>query len=403
MMARNESKIVADFVTEITAGKPFVFMIMPYKEGYAFFEKVQKIVGNSVGLACIRADHVHASGHDLLAKIHLLIDRSELVMADISTHSPNVFYEVGYAVGTNKPMLLLSKADAEMPTDLKGMEKISYRDDREGIEKFSVLLAEHLVLRLNSNLPILRDMLQAKDPNPSFILASPKPPGPQSRIRGQVYDQRTFSDNMGVLGLIQAFGAFMGERADIELISAEFCSPNILEEDVNLYLIGSDKVNPITKELLPKIQQEGKKWIFAPLIGEKQDGDYINCLYEDEISEARIIRGNVREVVVPDGGETAIIHTMDYGIIIRAPHPNPAFSNRIILIMAGPHSLGTGAACLAATHSSLIRDIQAALPNKRDLADKSKSIWALVQGRARENDYMLDVDGVSIIRAGTFE
>lgn len=108
---------------------------------------------------------------------------------------------------------------------------------------------------------------------------------------------------------------------------------------------------------------------------------------------------------MPNQGATnsgkGIIHTLDHGIIIRGPHPNN--SNRIVLIMAGAHSLGTGAACLAATRSSLIREIQSTLPKKEDLADKSKTIWVLVQGKASEKDNLLDVDGVSILRAGTYD
>ncbi len=93
-----------------------------------------------------------------------------------------------------------------------------------------------------------------------------------------------------------------------------------------------------------------------------------------------------------------IIHTLNHGIIIRGPHLNNP--NRIVLIMAGAHSLGTGAACLAATRSSLIREIQSALPKKEDLADKNKTIWVLVQGKVSEKDNLLDVEGICILRAG---
>jgi len=95
------------------------------------------------------------------------------------------------------------------------------------------------------------------------------------------------------------------------------------------------------------------------------------------------------------------IHTLDHGIIIPSPHPN--YPNRIVLIMAGAHSLGTAAGCMAATRSSLIREIQSVLPQKEDLADKSKTIWVLVQGKASEKDNLLDEDGVSILRAGTYD
>ena len=55
------------------------------------------------------------------------------------------------------------------------------------------------------------------------------------------------------------------------------------------------------------------------------------------------------------------------------------------------------------TRSSLIREIQFALPKKKDLADKNKTIWVLIQGSASEEDNLLDVDGVSILRAGIYD
>ena len=403
MTSQGTAASVTNFIHELTDGKPYIFMIMPYNEGYAFFEKIQSVVKNSVGFSCIRADHVHASGHELLSKIHLLIDRAELVIAEISTQSPNVFYEVGYAVGTHKPILLLVREGTNIPTDLKGLETISYKDDRDGVERFSTILHEHLSLQLNSTIPVLRDMLLAREPLPAYIIASPRYPGQMGRIQGQVFDQRTYSDNLGILGLISAFGSLMGERKGIELLSAQFCDPEIPErDDVNLYLIGSPKVNPLVSALLPKLQKDKRqKWIFGARPGETEKGDYIVRLYENEKAEDNWIKGEFKEVYSKDKTRKGIIHTLSHGIIIRGPHPkNP---NRIVLILAGPHSLGTGAACLAATRSSLIRKIQSALPEKENLADKSKSIWVLVQGTASEKDYLLDEDGVRILRAGTYE
>lgn len=399
MANKETANSVTNFINELTDGKPYIFMIMQYKEGYAFYERIRNVVSDSVGFSCIRADHVHASGHELLSKIHLLIDRAELVIADISDPSPNVYYEVGYTVGTHKPILLLVKEGTEVPTDLKGLETISYKDDRDGAERLKNNLRDHLSLHLNSTIPVLRDMLMSKEALPSYILASPRYPGKKSRIKGQVFDQRTYSDNLGILGLISAFGSLMGERKGIELVSAQYCDPDIMDRpDVNLYLIGSPKVNPVVRDLLPKLQKSNKpKWIFSAPPGEPEKGDYIVCLYENTRTE----QNRIRSEVIENEADASIIHTVDHGIILRAPHPkNP---DRIVLIMAGPHSLGTGAACLAATRSSLIRKIQAALPHKTDLADKRKTIWVLVEGRASEKDYMLDESGITILRAGSYD
>src|SRR4030042_6403690 len=111
------SYAIGRIVEELTPGKPYVFVIMPYRKKWSFFEHIQKTVEQTVGLACIRADNVPGAGHDLLAKIHLLIERADMVIAEISTHSPNVFYEVGYAVAAQKSLLLLVEQGIEVPTD----------------------------------------------------------------------------------------------------------------------------------------------------------------------------------------------------------------------------------------------------------------------------------------------
>jgi len=96
-----------------------------------------------------------------------------------------------------------------------------------------------------------------------------------------------------------------------------------------------------------------------------------------------------------------LIHSQDYGIIVRGPHPN--CRGRMVLIMAGAHSLGTGAACLAATRSMLIRQIKDALPDTVDFADKSRTIWVLVKGISSERDRLLDESGVSVLEAGSWD
>ena len=95
------------------------------------------------------------------------------------------------------------------------------------------------------------------------------------------------------------------------------------------------------------------------------------------------------------------VHALDHGLIIRGPHPR--FPGRLVTIMAGPHSLGTGAACLAATNSALIAQIQAKLPEDVRLGDKQRTIYALVEGRADETDGHLYSDGVTILEAGTLD
>jgi hypothetical protein len=385
-------------IEELTQGKPYVFVVMPYKSKALLFKRIEDVVWKAVGLRTIRADQVPAAGQDLLAKVHLLIERAELVIAEISIPRENVFYEVGYAVGVQKPPLLLIEEGVDVPTDLKGRELISYSDTPEAMEVFDRRLSEHLRMRVNSQIPLLRDMLEADIPSPAYVVASPRYPGKDTRIRGQVWDQRTFGDNLGVMGLISAFGCILGEGGGVELVSAQYCPPDLLSQPYNLYLIGSPKSNPPVREMLERLQGgRDPNWTFGAMPGKRAVGDYPTALYRTRGAETVMVEGRTESL----GKEGAIVHVMDHGIIVRGPHPD--HPGRLVMVLAGPHSLGTGAACLAATRSVFIQQIKGALPRGADIADKKLTFWVLVRGEVSPRDWLLDMEGVKVLDAGVYE
>lgn len=396
----------AGYIQNITNGRPFVFVIMPYDFKWDFYEHhIKKVTENLTGLKCIRADDVLRAGGDLLEKIHLLIKEAEIIIADISIDSANVYYEVGYAKAIKKEILLIAIEGKEIPTDLKGLEIIRYRENREGVEFFDNQLNEHLkVIMKSHHIPLLKDMLIAENPIPAYIVSSPKYPASKSRILGQVYDERTFSDNLGILGLISAFGSFMFEGVGIELVSAQYCNPNLKDRDVNLYLIASKKVNPLSGVMLEELQR-GRipNWYLGAYPpGSPEEGDYQGCLYRDIEGKREAVQGKLETIYFDDIKTQATIWKEDYGIIVRGPHPK--HKNRMVMIMAGAHSLGTGAACLAATRSSLILEIKNKLKRHNcDLADRDKTFWVLVKGTANETDKLLDPEGVTIEEVGVYE
>jgi len=388
---------VRDMIQQLTKGRPYIFVIMAYKARYDLYRRLGKIAESEFKVTCIRADDIKSSGHDLLTKIHLLISRAELVIAEISDGSPNVYYEIGYAVGIQKSPLLLIEKGKEVPADLKGLEVIEHTSDRDGERIFDMEMADHLRLRMNSDLALLRDMLEAPVPEPAYIVTSPKYPGKHSRIQGQVYDTRTFGDHLGILGLISAFGLIRGERKGMELVSGQHCPPGLIDEPLSLYLIGSKKVNIHSEPMFMRLQG-GKepKWSLGPAPGYSvDDQDWPVALYRTRKGKEEEIRGKVEEF----GPDKAEVWTEDYGIIIRGPHP--IHPGRLVMIMAGAHSLGTGAACLAATSSVVIQKIRSKLP-EGVLEDKTSTFWVLVKGTASSKDNLLDLEGVSVEDAGVY-
>src|SRR3990172_646949 len=79
-------QVVGSIIQELTGGRPYVFTIMPYEKSAAteLYTRFKRIIEKEFGLACLPADDVRGSGHDLLEKIHLLVERAEVVVAGIS-------------------------------------------------------------------------------------------------------------------------------------------------------------------------------------------------------------------------------------------------------------------------------------------------------------------------------
>jgi len=363
---------------------------MPFGSRSWLLERIGKAANQEAGLSCIRADDIPGAGFDLLNKVHAAIDRSELVIAEISDQNPNVFYEVGYAVGIQKPILLIGQRGAVVPTDLRGRELILYSEDKVGLETFSYDLALHLRQRVGTQVALLRDMLVSERPRPAYILASPRNPDPDSRITGRIKERRTFGDNLGIVRLLSTFGAIFGETGGVELVAPQYCVQELATDDINLYLIGSRKTNPIAGAMLDSLQDESlPRWRFGAAAGFEEVGDYPNSLYRiDQAGECEM-QGR------KDMWRGEEVHVEDHGLIVRGPHPS--HPSRMVMVMAGAHRLGTAAACFAATDSALIRQIVA---KGIDIARRDQTFWVHVRGTASTKDRLLDLERVCVLEAG---
>lgn len=61
---------------------------------------------------------------------------SELVIADITGHNPNAFYEMGYRASTGKAMIHLRERNENIPFDIAGIRAFDYDlGDLDSVEK----------------------------------------------------------------------------------------------------------------------------------------------------------------------------------------------------------------------------------------------------------------------------
>jgi hypothetical protein len=86
-----------------------------------------------LGLRVVRADHIDNPGLITAQVIQHLL-RARLVVADLSFHNPNVFYELAIRHATGKPTVLICRAEDSLPFDISDVRTI--RIDMADIHSF---------------------------------------------------------------------------------------------------------------------------------------------------------------------------------------------------------------------------------------------------------------------------
>lgn len=82
-------------------------------------------VCDECGFEAIRVDKINQSDSITQTIIDYLTS-SELVIADITGHNPNAFYEMGYRASTGKAMIHLREKNEKIPFDIAGIRAFDY-------------------------------------------------------------------------------------------------------------------------------------------------------------------------------------------------------------------------------------------------------------------------------------
>ena len=102
----------------MTKDKPLVFLVMSFDEKYFnILNNIQAIAGTR-GVEAIRADEAKGVIKKIRPEILSKISGADLVIAEISSGSANVLYEVGWAHAMGKPTMLIAEREAIIPFDI---------------------------------------------------------------------------------------------------------------------------------------------------------------------------------------------------------------------------------------------------------------------------------------------
>lgn len=128
---------LADVVGARSESKQHVFVAMPFGEEFAdlFDYGIYQPV-RAAGYRCERVDYEVFTG-DVLERLKRGIETAAYVIAVLTARNPNVFLEVGYAWGTGRRTILVSRSGEELPFDVQGQRVLVHDSIRDLERKLS--------------------------------------------------------------------------------------------------------------------------------------------------------------------------------------------------------------------------------------------------------------------------
>ena len=111
------------------------FTVMPFDSRFegVWLNVIKPTIENH-GDNCLRADNFFKVG-SILDDIITSIKEVDYIIADLTIHNPNVYYELGYSHALEKKVILITQDISSIPFDLKHQRMIVYQDTAAGAAK----------------------------------------------------------------------------------------------------------------------------------------------------------------------------------------------------------------------------------------------------------------------------
>lgn len=123
---------------------PKAFVACPYGGRFPFARFKRAL--NFLPLRFVYAD-TQIRTQQLLERIRGEIANCDFALFDVTGWNPNVTLELGLADGLNKPYYILynQRKKAEVPADIRGLQRFGYKNIDSGENSLVIQLAEHLI------------------------------------------------------------------------------------------------------------------------------------------------------------------------------------------------------------------------------------------------------------------
>ena len=109
------------------------FSIMPFDENFNDIDAIIEEAAGMCGLEYVRGDR-RAQPGSIMPKILQEIRRASVIVADITGHNPNVFYELGIAHQLRGPdrVVIITQDMEKSPFDVHAFEQLGYKQNEKG-------------------------------------------------------------------------------------------------------------------------------------------------------------------------------------------------------------------------------------------------------------------------------
>ena len=128
------------------------FVMMPFGSPIGeYYASVYKPAIEKANLTPVRADNEIFGAGKIMDQVWAGINEAKVLVAELTTKNPNVFYELGIAHALQKPVVLVSSNEDDVPFDLKHIRVIYYdKNDPFWGQKLLNKVAENIISALKN-------------------------------------------------------------------------------------------------------------------------------------------------------------------------------------------------------------------------------------------------------------
>ena len=130
-------------------------VLLPMDASYKRIAEVIEITLNQAGVTPILPrDIMWQDTRGMLDAMTNAIQEADIIVADVSSSNPNIFFELGFALAFRKPTIVMLSTNAVggIPSDIAGYMMVTYDpDDMSSLEKKIFRFIEYQVKRRSAS------------------------------------------------------------------------------------------------------------------------------------------------------------------------------------------------------------------------------------------------------------